>query len=195
MLLLCQQIVFSSKQSLFSCGRVGLCGAPPRAEYSSSRPGLLCLVLSFVKAEFTMDVTLLLVVCSVTTVIDAAGKPYTMNWSYLSLWDIVTLSSAPIACPGDTVSFTCTSTTGALAWRSNGETKLYNVLSVDVTATLGIFRLTADRQGSSTIVSMATVESVTSDNNGATITCNDDIVSNAGSLSAVVRVTGKSVGM
>ena len=39
---------------------------------------------------------------------------------------------------------------------------------------------------------MATVESVTSDNDGATITCNDDIVSNAGSLSAVVRVTGKS---
>ena len=61
-----------------------------------------------------------------------------------------------------------------------------------MTATLGIFKLTADRQGSSTIVSMATVESVTSDSNGVTITCNDDIVSNAGSLSAVVSVTGKS---
>ena len=62
-----------------------------------------------------------------------------------------------------------------------------------MTATLGVFRLTAVRQGTATIVSMATVESVTSDNNGATITCNDDIVSNAGSLAAVVRVTGKSV--
>ena len=60
-----------------------------------------------------------------------------------------------------------------------------------MTATLGIFRLTAVRQGTSTIVSMAAVESVASDNNGATITCNDDIASNAGSLSAVVKVTGK----
>ena len=108
-----------------------------------------------------------------------------------SQWATVMLTSAPVACPGDTVSFTCTSTTGALAWRSSGETKLYNVLSVDVTATLGAFRLTAVRQGMSTIVSKATVDSVMSSNNGATITCNDDIVSNAGSLSAVVRVTGK----
>ena len=78
-----------------------------------------------------------------------------------------------------------------MIWRSNGETKLYNVLSVDVTATLGIFRLTAVWQGNSTIVSMATVESVTSDNNGATITCNDELISNASSLTAVVmRVTG-----
>ena len=75
MLLLCQLIVFSSKQSLFSCGRVGLCRAPPRAEYSSSQPCLLCLVLSFLKADFTMEVGLILIVCSVTTVIDAAGKP------------------------------------------------------------------------------------------------------------------------
>ena len=75
MLLLCQLIAFGSKQSLFSCRRVGLCGAPPRAENSSSRPGLLCLVPSFVKSDFTMDVTLIMIVCSVTTVIDAAGKP------------------------------------------------------------------------------------------------------------------------
>ena len=54
------------------------------------------------------------------------------------------------------------------------------LLSVDVTATPEIVRLTAVRQGISTIVSMATVQSVTSDNNGATVTCND----NAGSLSA-----------
>ena len=109
----------------------------------------------------------------------------------VSSWKIVTLSSAPIACPGDPVSFTCTSTTGVLTWRiSNEESMLYNVLNVDVTATLGIFRLTAVRQGSSTIVSMATVESVTSDNNGTTITCEDEILSNAGSSSAVVRVTG-----
>ena len=66
------------------------------------------------------------------------------------------------------------------------------MLSVNLTATLGIFRLTVVRQSSSTIVSMAAVESVTSDNDGATITCNDDIVSNAGSLSTVVRVTGRS---
>ena len=90
------------------------------------------------------------------------------------------------------MSFTCISTTGALTWRiSNEESILYNVLNVDVAATLGIFRLTAVRQGSSTtIVSMATVESVTSDNNGTTITCEDEILSNAGSSSAVVRVTG-----
>ena len=91
------------------------------------------------------------------------------------------------------MSFTCTSTTGVLTWRSNGELKLYNMFSINVTATLGDFNLNAVRLGSSTtIVSMATVESVTSDNNGATITCNDDIISNAGSLSAVVRVTGRS---
>ena len=112
----------------------------------------------------------------------------------LLLWYVVTLSSASIACPGDTVSFTCTSTTGALTWRiNNGESELYNVLNVDVTVTLGVFKLTAVSQGSSTIVSMAAVESVTSDNNGTTITCEDEILSNAGSSSAVVRVTGRSV--
>ena len=84
---MCQLIAFGSKQSLFSCGRVDLCGAPPRAEYSS--PCLLCLVPSFVKADFTMDVTLIMIVCSVTTVIDAAGKPYSEPHPILSGLDTV----------------------------------------------------------------------------------------------------------
>ena len=104
---------------------------------------------------------------------------------------LVTLnSSVSVACPGETIMITCTSSTGALEWSMGETTKLYNSLNVDMTHTLGIFKLTAAVATSGNIVSTATVESVMSADNGATITCTDDITSLADSRSAAVNVAG-----
>lgn len=102
---------------------------------------------------------------------------------------VILNSSVSVACPGETIMITCISSTGALEWSMGETTKLYNSLNVDMTHTLGIFKLTAVAT-SGNIVSTATIESVMSADNGATITCTDDITSLADSRSAVINVAG-----
>ena len=91
-------------------------------------------------------------------------------------------SSADSVCPGDTVVFTCVTDTAPLIWSSNEATETYFTSSQlnEAARTLGIFsfQLVATTGG---FKSTATVHNVSLYQDGANITCRDNVDDNSGS--------------
>ena len=95
-----------------------------------------------------------------------------------------------IACPGDNVSFMCTTDTGALVWSAGEETRLYNNHNHNMNMVLGIFQLTA-ASVDGRLVSVATVSGVKAEDDGVNITCGDNINEGANYQTAILHIAGK----
>ena len=89
------------------------------------------------------------------------------------------MSSADIACPGDTVVFTCVTDTGQLLWRNdNGDTRLYySPIQINETAVtnFGIFALKLIHASANIYESIATARNVSLNNDGLSIMCFDEV--------------------
>ena len=87
-------------------------------------------------------------------------------------------SSVDSVCPGGTVVFTCVTDTNQLAWNFNGVNKVYNSLSQPnepaVTNFGGLFTLKL-LDTANGLESTATAKNLTINQNGASITCTDDV--------------------
>ena len=98
-------------------------------------------------------------------------------------------SSADSMCPGDTVVFTCVTDTALLIWSSKGTNEAYYTPSQvnEATRTLSIFslQLLATTGG---FKSTATVHKVSLYQDGAKITCNDNVNSNSESKTISIMI-------